>query len=71
MSLQEMIQEARALSPDKIKLLMRALIDMMPADTAPKKRSILEFEGIAAHLADEEDPQEYLKRLRSEWDERP
>ncbi|MEO8397858.1 MAG: hypothetical protein ABI700_33000 [Chloroflexota bacterium] len=69
MSVQEMIQEARALSPDEIKLLMRALIDMMPANAASKKRSIFEFEGIATHLADEEDPQEYLKRLRSEWDD--
>jgi hypothetical protein len=36
-----------------------------------KTHSILEFEGIAAHLADDEDPQHYVNRLRGEWDDRP
>ena len=70
MTLQEMIREARELSTDELKQLMKVLIDMMPPAEV-KQHSILEFEGIAAHLADEEDPQEYMKRLRSEWDERP
>jgi hypothetical protein len=70
MTIQEMIQEARKLSVEERKQLIKALNDIVnePAET-PKKRNILEFEGIAAHLADLEDPQDYLKRLRSEWDE--
>jgi hypothetical protein len=73
MSVQEMIREARQLSPAERKELLRALVDMLPEgdEPAPKKHSILEYEGIAAHLADDEDPQAYLKRLRSEWDDRP
>jgi hypothetical protein len=73
MSVQEMIEEARQLSPEERKELMRALVEMLPEDdeSGPKKHSILEYEGIAAHLADDEDPQAYLKRLRSEWDNRP
>jgi hypothetical protein len=31
---------------------------------------ILEFDGIAAHLADDEDPQAYVNRIRDEWDTR-
>jgi hypothetical protein len=71
MTIQEMIQEARTLSVEERKQLIKGLVDIVnePAEP-PKKHSILEFEGIAAHLADAEDPQDYLKRLRDEWDER-
>ena len=69
---EEMIQEARTLSVEERKQLIKALVDIVnEPEEAPKKRNIMEFAGIAAHLADEEDPQDYIKRLRSEWDERP
>jgi hypothetical protein len=74
MTIQEMIQVARTLSVEERKQLIKALVDIVnePEEAEkPKKRNIMEFAGIAAHLADEEDPQDYIKRLRSEWDERP
>jgi len=73
MTIQEMIQEARMLSVDERKQLIKALVDIVnePETAAPKKRNIMEFLGIAAHLADDEDPQDYVKRLRNEWDDRP
>lgn len=72
MTIQEMIREARTLSVEELKQLIKGLVDIIdePVVETPKKRNIMEFEGIAAHLADEEDPQDYLKRLRDEWDER-
>ena len=72
MTIQEMIQEARTLSIDERKQLIKALVDMInePEQAEkPKKRNIMEFAGIAAHLADAEDPQAYVRRLRKEWDE--
>jgi hypothetical protein len=70
MTLQEVIREVQTLSPDEQKQLLKLLVDIV-TESPRKKRSILEFEGIAAHLADDEDPQDYVRRIRSEWDERP
>ena len=72
MTIQEMIQEARTLSVEERKQLIKALVDIVnePKAEAPKKRNIMEFVGIAAHLADAEDPQVYVKRLRDEWGDR-
>lgn len=72
MTIQEMIQEARTLSVEERKELIKALVDIVnePEQALkPKKRNIMEFAGIAAHLADDEDPQDYVRRLRNEWDE--
>ena len=70
MTIQEIIQEARTLSVEERKQLIKVLTAMdilgESQTETPKKRSILEFEGIAAHMADAEDPQDYLKRLRNE-----
>ena len=73
MSLQEMIQEAHRLSPDEIKQLMKALIDLMPegAETEPKQHSILELRGLGKEIWEGIDAQEYVDQLRSEWDHRP
>ena len=73
MSLKEIIQEARALPPDEIKQLMRALIDMMPdaANEAPKQHSILELRGLGKEIWAGIDAQEYVNQIRSEWDKRP
>mgnify|MGYP000885667483 CR=1 FL=1 len=71
MTIQEMIQEARMLSVEERKRLIKALVDILnePEAEKPKKRNIKEFAGIAAHLANEEDPQDYVKRVRNEWDQ--
>ncbi len=73
-SVQEMIQEARALSVDERKELVKALVDMLAesSQAAPRrKRSLLEFRGVGAHLYDGTDAQAYVNQLRSEWDDRP
>jgi hypothetical protein len=64
----EIFEQAKALSQRERKELVKWLVDTFDAE---KTHSILEFEGMAAHLADDEDPQDYVNRTRSEWDERP
>jgi hypothetical protein len=70
MTVTEMLDMARALSLTERKELVKGLVDLLDAPVAkPRKRRMSEFEGIAAHLADDEDPQDYLRRLRAEWDD--
>jgi hypothetical protein len=71
MTLQEIIQEIRALSLDERKQLMYVLIDSLTESAAPPKRNILEFAGIGAELYDGTDAQDYVDQLRREWDHRP
>ena len=71
MTVTEALQQARALNVQERKELMKLLIDTLDMSAFENKHSILEFEGVAAHLADNEDPQDYINRMRSEWDDRP
>ena len=66
-TVEQLMEQARTLSQAERVKLLKQLVDIVAEPVAaPQKRSILEFEGIAAHLADEEDPQDYLRRLRWE-----
>ena len=72
MSVQELIEEAKALSTIERKELIKALVDMLADEPVPpQKRSIREYRGLGAHLYDGTDAQDYVNQLRSEWDERP
>lgn len=73
MLVKEIIQEFRALSIEERKNLLKLLVDSLtdPQETPTRTHSILEYEGVAAHLADDEDPQNAINRLRDEWDDRP
>ncbi len=73
MTFEDIVREARALPVTQRKRLITLIVDSLadePAEVA-KTHNILEFEGIASQLADDEDPQDYVNRLRSEWDDRP
>lgn len=59
------------MTPTERKALVKVLIDLLDAPVEERNYSLLDFEGIAAHLADDEDPQAYVNRLRDEWDNRP
>ncbi|MBZ0290342.1 MAG: hypothetical protein K8I30_22140 [Anaerolineae bacterium] len=71
MLVKDIIQEFRALSIEERKNLLKLLVDSLtdPQETATKIHSIMEFEGVTAHLADDEDPQDTINRLRDEWDD--
>jgi hypothetical protein len=70
MTLEEIKRGVQALTLEQRKQLIVDSLAEEPTDEE-KTHSILEFEGIAAHLADSEDPQHYVNRLRREWDDRP
>jgi hypothetical protein len=70
MKLGDIIQSIPSLSVEQRKKLLILLVNSL-TESPHQKRGILEFEGIAAHLADDEDPQDYVRRIRSEWDDRP
>ena len=74
MSVQEMIQDAKTLSIDDRKRLMKALVDLLtelPQETPKKNRNLLELTGLGAEIWEGIDAQEYVNQLRSEWDHRP
>lgn len=72
LSVQAMIQEAKTLSIDERKELVKAIVDMLTEPQQTKsKRSLREFRGLGAHLYDGTDAQTYVNQIRSEWDERP
>jgi hypothetical protein len=72
MTVEALMEEIRSLPVAQRKRLITLIVDTLVDSPPVRKRSILEFEGIAAHLRDENvDAQEYVNQLRSEWDHRP
>jgi hypothetical protein len=74
MTVLEVLEQAKALSPQERKQLMKLLVDTLdvPAAEQPRpKHSILELAGLGAEVWEGIDPQEYVDQLRSEWDHRP
>jgi hypothetical protein len=72
MTINEIWEQVKILSPEERDELIRRLLGLHAAPPAADKlHDILEFEGIAAHLADAEDPQAYVNRIRDEWDTHP
>jgi hypothetical protein len=71
MTLAEALKYAQALSVPERKELVKILVDSLGVPETEKTHSILEFAGMAAHLTDDEDPQDYINRIRAEWDEHP
>jgi len=67
MTLQEVMKQVDLLTPQERKHLAIYLIESIPAETTRKRRSLLEFRGVGAHVRDI-DAQEYVNQLRSEAD---
>jgi hypothetical protein len=71
MTINEIWEQVKILSPKERDELIRRLLKLhTPPPVVGQMHDILEFEGIAAHLADDEDPQAYVNRIRDEWDTR-
>ncbi|MDX2141195.1 MAG: hypothetical protein SF123_24135 [Chloroflexota bacterium] len=73
MTVTQILEQARELSLEERKELARALVDLLTEVPQPheKRHSLREFRGVGAHLYDGTDAQEYVNRIRSEWDESP
>jgi len=58
-------------SVDERKELISILVDTLTEPTTqPKKRSLLELEGLGKDIWEGIDAQEYVNELRREWDHR-
>lgn len=69
MTFAELLQEVKRLSAEEQQIIVQALLrDMAPDESASTKRSLREYRGVGAHLANGEDAQEHVARLRAEWD---
>jgi hypothetical protein len=70
MDLQQLWEEVQTLSREQQDELLRRLLQLRAESLIDEPlHDILEFEGMAAHIADPaDDPQEYVNRMRrSEW----
>ncbi len=63
MTVFEVLEQTKALNLQERKELVKLLADTLDAPVLANTFSILEFEGIAAHLADDEAPQDYVSRF--------
>jgi hypothetical protein len=68
-------QHIRPLSKeDQLELLAemaKGLANGVEVSEQPKKRSLMELEGLGAEIWEGIDPDEYVNALRNEWDHRP
>lgn len=69
MTLDAIKREICELPIEQRKALISFIADTLTEPT--KKHSLLDFEGVGKHLADGEDAQDYVNRLRDEWDKHP
>ena len=73
MTFAEILQQARTLSGQERKELVKLLVDSLDApEAAPcQQRRLSELRGLGTEIWEGIDAQEYVDQLRSEWDERP
>lgn len=69
MTLEILLREIDALPVEQRKQIVIHIVSRLSDDVSEKKHDILEFAGIGVHLRDDKiDAQEYVNRLRDEWD---
>lgn len=74
MTVAEILQQAKALSAQERKELVKLLVDSLDdseSNQGSDRHSILELAGLGAEIWDGVDAQEYINQLRNEWDQRP
>ena len=73
MTMAEILHQAKTLSLQERKELVKLLIDSLDVpDAAPRQqRRLSELRGLGKEIWQGIDAQEYVNRLRNEWDERP
>ena len=73
LTLEDIVREVRTLPIAERKRLIGLIVDTLTDQPSPlpPKRSILEFEGVGAEIWQGIDTQEYVNKLRDEWDNRP
>ncbi len=67
MTVAQILEQAKKLPSLERYELIKLLMDTLNVEAEDQSFTLMDFEGIAAHLADEEDPQDHVSRLRDEW----
>lgn len=57
-------------SIERLRLVSKITAELADVEE-PRERSLLELEGLGAEIWDGVDAQEYVNKLRDEWDHRP
>lgn len=72
MTMAEILQQAKTLSGQERKELLKLLIDSLdvPEAASRPQRHLSELRGLGKEIWQSIDAQEYVNQLRSEWDER-
>lgn len=70
MTITEILEQAKTLTPEERKELTKMLIDMMDAGYPPTQRRLSELRGLGKEIWQGIDAQNYVDELRDEWDER-
>lgn len=74
MTVAEVVEQARTLSPQERKELVRLLVDSLAVtestETSRPQHSIMELAGLGAEIWEGIDAEEYVNQLRNEWDNR-
>jgi hypothetical protein len=73
MTIAEILQQAKTLSGQERKELVKLLVDSLdvPEAVPRQQRRLSELRGLGKEIWEGIDAQEYVDQLRSEWDERP
>jgi len=73
MTIAEILQQAKTLSVQDRKELVKLLVDSLdvPEGAPRQQRRISELRGLGKEIWEGIDAQEYVNKLRSEWDGRP
>lgn len=73
MTVAEIMEQAKTLSNQERKELVKLLIDTLEVSEAPPRqpRRLSELRGLGKEIWQGIDAQAYVNQLRSEWDHRP
>jgi hypothetical protein len=73
MTVTEIMEQAKTLSTQERKELVKQLVDTLdvPAPATPRLHRLSELRGLGKEIWAGIDAQEYVDQLRSEWDKRP
>jgi hypothetical protein len=69
MTITEILEQAKALSPQERKELAKLLIDMADIEAVSTQRRLSELRGLGKEIWVGVDAQAYINQMRDEWDE--
>lgn len=71
MTITEILEQAKMLSPQERKELAKLLIDIVDLPPTQPKRQLSELRGLGKDIWQDIDVQDYINQMRDEWDEHP